>query len=166
MHHTQEKLAVKTAPALSVSATLHLFSTKTLKEKSRVHVSLQQIKLGGCVLNERAPGEPNNDSQSCYFSRRGSAAQGSEYSLNGKLVCPNNCPAAISAARPQRLSSALHIVFEQLVIICHLVRAVFVKEGGIVLSMESPLRESPRARHKLGDNALYLVSGLVVNPAA
>lgn len=38
--------------------------------------------------------------------------------------------AAVSAARPERLSSAVHIVFEQLPLICHLVEGAFVAREG------------------------------------
>lgn len=40
---------------------------------------------------------------------------------------------AVSAARPERLSSAIHIVFEQLALICHLVWTGFVEREGEVL---------------------------------
>lgn len=39
-------------------------------------------------------------------------------------------PAAVSAVRPERLSSAVHIVFEQLALICHLVEGAFVAREG------------------------------------
>ncbi len=38
--------------------------------------------------------------------------------------------AAVSAARLERLSSAVHIVFEQLALICHLVEGAFVAREG------------------------------------
>lgn len=40
---------------------------------------------------------------------------------------------AVSAARPERLSSAVHIVFEQLALICHLVWTGFVEREGEAL---------------------------------
>lgn len=57
------------------------------------------------------------------LSRCGSAAQEkSEW----KNLLSKQRPAAVSTARPERLSSAVHIVFEQLALICHLVEGVFV----------------------------------------
>lgn len=110
-----------------------------------------QIELGGCVLNGWAPGGLNNDSQSPPYplgvGEQRSAAQGEP---EWKNLLSKQRPAAVSAARPQRLSSAVHIVFEQLALICHLVEGAFVAQGGSIvrLSMAGPLREPPVDRDK------------------
>lgn len=76
------------------------------------------------MLNGRAPGVLNNDSQS-PLARCGSAVQEkSEW----KNLLSKQRPAAVSAARPERLSSAVHIVFEQLALICHLFEGAFVAQ--------------------------------------
>lgn len=52
--------------------------------------------------------------------------------------------ATVSTKRPERLSSAIHIVFEQMALICHLVEGTFVAwEWGntVHISIGSLLRE-------------------------
>lgn len=73
----------------SISSAPHLFSTNAEKEKSQVRASRYraQIELGGCVLNGRAPGVLNNDSQS-PLARLWERSAGER--LNGKIFCPNN----------------------------------------------------------------------------
>lgn len=91
------------------------------------------------MLNGRAPGVLNNDSQSPLARLLGVGVQ-RRRSLNGKIFCPNNGSAAVSAARPERLSSAVHIVFGQLALICHLVEGAFVAREGkhcVVINGES-----------------------------
>lgn len=112
---------------------------------------LEQIGLGGCVLNGRAPGVLNNDSQSPLAR---SVWEKSEW----KNLLSKQRPAVVFAVRPERLSSAVHIVFEQLALICHLVEGAFVAREGkhcAIINSESTYGD------KRGDNALYLGSALV-----
>lgn len=73
---------------------------------------------------------------------------GAGESLNGEK---NN-----ARTHSQRLSSAVHIVFEQLALICHLVEGGFVARGrGEALCSRqraAPLREPPVDGDKPGDN--------------
>lgn len=108
----------------SVSAAPHLFSTKTLKEKSKVHVSVgADWTWMMCV---KWPGPWSTDKRFPVTPCSLGVGVQCRRSLNGKIFCPNNGTAAVSAMCPERLSSAVHIVFEQLALICHLVEGAFV----------------------------------------
>lgn len=60
----------------------------------------------------------------------GSAAQEKPEWRKKKNLLSKQRLAAVSAARPERLSLAVHIVFEQLPLICHLVEGAFVAREG------------------------------------
>lgn len=96
----------------------------------------EQIELGGCVFKGWAPGGQNNDSQlalahSVWEHKAGDVSL--EKKKTKKKLPSKQGLTAVSAARPERLSSAVHIVFEQLALICHLVWTGFVEREGEAL---------------------------------
>lgn len=98
------------------------------------------------MLNGWAPGGPNNGSQLPLVHSMWERNAGDVSMEKKKKKSPKQRLTAVSAARPDRLSSAVRIVFEQLALICHLVWTCSAGRGrgGIVqLSIVSPLRERP-----------------------
>lgn len=87
---------------------------------------LGQIEFAGCVLNSLAPGVLNNDSQSPLTECGSTAQEKSEW----ENLLSKQLTIAVSSVRPERLSSAVYIVFEQLALICHLVEVAFVAYEG------------------------------------
>lgn len=84
----KKKVAVKTVPKRAYQQHLICFPLTHWKRNHKSMCLLEQIELGGCVLNGRAPGVLNNDSQSplCLLG----VGVRCRRSLNGKIFCPNN----------------------------------------------------------------------------
>lgn len=138
LYAKKKGLAVKTVPERAYQQHLICFPLTRWKRNHKSMCLLEQIELGGCVLNGRAPGVLNNDSQS-PLARSVWECSAGEVWMEKNLLSKQRS-AAVSAARPERLSSAVHIVFGQLALICHLVEGAFVAREGkhcVVINGES-----------------------------
>lgn len=78
---------------------------------------LEQTEPAGCVLNGWDPGVLKYDSQLPLTWCGSTAQETSEW----ENLLSKEWTTAVSSVRPERPSSAVYIVFEQLALICHLV---------------------------------------------